>query len=121
MKRRFKRPFRLRRWILLFLVLATAGFALTISHNSPCPSPLMVDGPDLMQAVHYQCYGPPTVLRLELGSKPVLEDDMLLVKVTAASVNPLDWHFMRGEPYIMRMQAGIGAPNDARIGVDFSG
>jgi len=46
---------------------------------------------------------------------------MLLVKVHAASVNPLDWHYLRGEPYIMRMDVGLGAPKDPRIGVDFSG
>jgi NADPH:quinone reductase-like Zn-dependent oxidoreductase len=109
------------RWFLGLLVLLIAGFALTISHNSPCPSPLMVDGEGLMQAIHYQCYGSPTVLRLELAPKPELEDDMLLVKVHAAAVNPLDWHYLRGEPYVMRMQVGLGAPKDSRIGVDFSG
>jgi NADPH:quinone reductase-like Zn-dependent oxidoreductase len=45
---------------------------------------------------------------------------MLLVKVRAASVNPLDWHYLRGEPYLMRMDAASGAPGSA-LGVDFSG
>jgi NADPH:quinone reductase-like Zn-dependent oxidoreductase len=121
MKRRFRRPLRLRRWFLGVFILAIAGFALTISHNSPCPSPMMADGPETMQAIRYYCYGPTSVLQLELTGKPVLEDDMLLVKVRAAAVNPLDWHYMRGEPYIMRMDAGIGAPHDPRMGVDFSG
>src|SRR5689334_10909516 len=81
----------------------------------------MVDGEGLMQAIHYQCYGPSTVLRTELAPKPELEDDMLLVRVHAAAVNPLDWHYMRGEPYLMRLDAGLGAPSDPRLGVDFSG
>jgi len=36
-------------------------------------------------------------------------------------VNPLDWHYLRGEPYIMRMSVGIGAPKDIRLGVDYAG
>jgi NADPH:quinone reductase-like Zn-dependent oxidoreductase len=43
------------------------------------------------------------------------------VKVRAASINPLEWHYMTGTPYIMRLSAGIGAPEDPRIGVDFAG
>jgi NADPH:quinone reductase-like Zn-dependent oxidoreductase len=121
MKLRIRKRIRWGRWILATLVLAVAGFALTISHNAPCPSPLMVDSPDPMQAIHYQCYGSPSVLRLELTAKPTLEDDMLLIKVHAASVNPLDWHYLRGEPYVMRMDVGLGAPRDPRLGVDFSG
>ena len=116
-----RKRIRWGRWFLAALVLAIAGFAAAISYNSPCPSPLMVDGEGLMQAIHYQCYGSPTVLRLELAPKPDLEDDSLLVKVHAAAVNPLDWHYLRGEPYLMRMQVGLGAPKDPRIGVDFSG
>jgi NADPH:quinone reductase-like Zn-dependent oxidoreductase len=48
-------------------------------------------------------------------------DNEVVVKVHAASVNPLDWHYMRGTPYIMRMSAGIGAPTSTRLGVDYSG
>jgi NADPH:quinone reductase-like Zn-dependent oxidoreductase len=36
-------------------------------------------------------------------------------------VNPLDSHFMRGEPRVMRLGAGIGAPKDPIMGVDFAG
>ena len=43
----------------------------------------------------------------------------VLVKVKAASVNPLDWHYMRGVPYIMRLDSGFGRPKDHRLGVDF--
>jgi NADPH:quinone reductase-like Zn-dependent oxidoreductase len=44
-----------------------------------------------------------------------------LVKVRAASVNPLDWHFMRGEPYVMRLGNGLRKPKGTRLGVDFAG
>jgi NADPH:quinone reductase-like Zn-dependent oxidoreductase len=45
----------------------------------------------------------------------------VLIKVHAASVNPLDWHYMRGKPYIMRATSGFGAPDDIQLGVDFAG
>src|SRR5438105_4955171 len=121
MKLRIRKRTRWGRWILAGVVMLIAAFALTISYNAPCPSPLMVDSPDPMQAIHYQCYGSPGVLRLELAAKPMLEDDMLLVRVRAASVNPLDWHYLHGEPYVMRMDVGLGAPKDSRLGIDFSG
>jgi NADPH:quinone reductase-like Zn-dependent oxidoreductase len=54
-------------------------------------------------------------------AKPVASDDEVIVKVRAASVNPLDWHYMRGKPYVMRMGTGIGAPTDPQLGVDFAG
>ena len=121
MKSRIRRRIRWGRWILGLLVVVIATFAFTISHDAPCPAgPESANGGD-MQAIQYRCYGPPSVLALERVPKPALEDDMLLVKVASSSVNPLDWHYMRGEPYIMRMGVGIGAPKDPRMGVDFSG
>lgn len=75
----------------------------------------------MMKAIQYHCYGPPEVLRLENVEKPDAVDDQILVKVRAASVNPLDWHYVRGEPYLMRLFAGFGAPRDPRLGVDFAG
>jgi len=48
-------------------------------------------------------------------------DDQVLVRVHAASVNPVDWHYMRGEPYIMRLGSGFGAPANPRVGTDFAG
>ena len=74
-----------------------------------------------MKAVVYRCYGPPDVLTIEDLEKPMPGPDELLVRVHAASVNPYDWHFMRGSPYLMRLGSGIGAPSNIRIGADFAG
>ena len=74
-----------------------------------------------MKAIVYRCYGSPDVLEFEDIEKPTPANGEVLVKVVAASVNPLDWHFMRGSPYIMRLGSGLGAPNDASMGVDFAG
>ncbi len=122
MKSRIRKRIRWGRWILFLLVVGLGIFGFLISRNSACalPPPLAA-GTTPMNAILYRCYGPPEVLKLEQAPKPVPEDDQLLVRVHASSVNPLDWHYMRGEPYIMRMQAGFGAPKDARMGVDFSG
>ena len=74
-----------------------------------------------MKAIVYRCYGSPDVLRLEDVARPVPADNEVLVKVHAASVNPLDWHYVRGKPYVMRLDAGLGAPKIPRLGVDFAG
>jgi NADPH:quinone reductase-like Zn-dependent oxidoreductase len=108
--------------VSLLVVVALAVLAVMLSHDAPCgvAQPLAANTP-AMQAIVYRCYGSPDVVKLESIPKPTLEDDRMLVKVHAASVNPLDWHYMRGKPYIMRAGAGMGAPEDIRLGVDFAG
>ena len=118
MQRRFKVL------IIIFglVALTLATLEVTLSHNSPCgPAPALPANTDRMKAIIDRCYGPPAVLRLEEVAKPAAADGRVLVKVRAASVNPLDWHYMRGEPYFMRAIAGVGAPDSVRTGVDFAG
>jgi NADPH:quinone reductase-like Zn-dependent oxidoreductase len=74
-----------------------------------------------MQAIVYRCYGSADVLKVEQIARPTVEDDQVLVRVRAAALNPLDWHYMTGTPYIMRLSAGLGSPKDTRVGVDFAG
>jgi NADPH:quinone reductase-like Zn-dependent oxidoreductase len=108
--------------ILFILALGVSSLALVLSNTSACePAPALSSQAQKMQAIMYRCYGSPDVLKLETVEKPTPADDEVLVKVHAASVNPLDWHYMRGSPYIMRLQSGLGAPEDPRMGVDFSG
>jgi NADPH:quinone reductase-like Zn-dependent oxidoreductase len=74
-----------------------------------------------MKAIVYCDYGLKN-LKLENIEKPTPTDDQLLVRVRAASVNPYDWHFIEGTPYIMRaMGVGLRKPKDTRLGVDFAG
>src|ERR1700720_4380506 len=74
-----------------------------------------------MKAIVYCDYGLAN-LKLEDIEKPVPNDDQILVKVRAASVNPYDWHFVEGTPKIMRMMGvGLRKPKDTRLGVDFAG
>ena len=108
--------------ILGVVALAIVCLGLVISYNADClPAPEVSGGTETMKAVTYRCYGSPDVLEYGVVEKPVPGDDEVLVRVRAAGVNPLDWHYMRGSPYIMRLGSGIGAPSDPRIGVDFAG
>ena len=75
-----------------------------------------------MKAVVYTQFGPPDVLQIKDIEKPVPNDNEVLVKVRAASVNPFDWHMIRGTPYLMRaMMAGLREPKEPRVGVDCAG
>jgi NADPH:quinone reductase-like Zn-dependent oxidoreductase len=74
-----------------------------------------------MKAICYHRYGSPDVMGLEEIRRPVNDEDGVLVRVAAASVNPLDWHFMRGQPYVMRLMFGLRRPKSSRPGVDVSG
>jgi len=103
------------------LVVGIAVLAVVVSYNAPCGSPGAAPQGERMRAVVSRCYGPPDVLKIETIAKPRIGDEQVLVKVRAAAVNPLDWHFMRGEPYVMRLSSGLGTPTDAGMGVDFAG
>lgn len=73
-----------------------------------------------MKAIVYNRYGPPDVLRKEEIDTPVPKDDEVLVRIRAASVNPYDWHLVRGLPYLVRM-SGIRKPKNTSVGVDLAG
>jgi NADPH:quinone reductase-like Zn-dependent oxidoreductase len=68
-----------------------------------------------MKAVVYGRYGPPDVLELTEIDQPVPRDDQVLVRVRAASLNPADWHFMRGLPYLVRLLNGLRKPRKATV------
>jgi NADPH:quinone reductase-like Zn-dependent oxidoreductase len=74
-----------------------------------------------MKAIVYHQYGSPDVLELTQVEKPAPRDDEVLLKVHAASVNPADWHLLRGDPYIARLQLGLRKPKERVLGCDVAG
>jgi NADPH:quinone reductase-like Zn-dependent oxidoreductase len=74
-----------------------------------------------MKAAIYERYGPPDVVQISDVEKPVPNHGEVLIKVRAASVNPYDWHFIRGLPYVLRLVAGMRKPKDTRLGADVAG
>jgi NADPH:quinone reductase-like Zn-dependent oxidoreductase len=74
-----------------------------------------------MRAIVREKYGPPDVLELKDIERPVVDDDSILVRVRAASINAYDWHMMRGSPYLVRMIAGLRKPKSNAMGVDVAG
>ena len=66
-----------------------------------------------MKAAIYENYGSPDKLELKESPKPKPEHNEVLVKVHAASVNPLDWHALRGKPFFYRLSgAGVLKPKN---------
>jgi len=75
-----------------------------------------------MKAVVAPKYGSPDVLQLSEVEKPTLEDDRVLVRVHAASVNAMDWHLLRGKPFLVRLMGfGLLRPKHRILGGDFAG
>lgn len=108
--------------LLVLVVAGIASLAVVLGYTARCePAPSVIEGVQTMQAIRYRCYGSPDVLEFGSAERPEPAADQLLVRVRAAGVNPLDWHYMRGSPYFMRLMSGIGAPKDTRLGVDFAG
>jgi NADPH:quinone reductase-like Zn-dependent oxidoreductase len=74
-----------------------------------------------VKAIVCDRYGSPDVLELKEIDKPMPGDDQVLVRVQAASVNPVDWHRMRGEPLVMRATEGLIKPKNNGLGADVAG
>ena len=95
--------------------------ALLVAGTTLAKTPSPTAASRIKAIVHHE-FGSPDVLQLEEVDKPVPNDDQILIKVRAVSVNPLDWHFMEGTPYIGRPLAfGFFKPTVARLGVDYAG
>jgi NADPH:quinone reductase-like Zn-dependent oxidoreductase len=104
---------------LFITISCMAALLLSGTATGQAPSP---GAAPRIKAYFYREYGSPDVLRLEEIDKPVPADDQVLVRVRAASVNPLDWHYMEGTPYIARLlEFGLLQPKVPRLGVDMAG
>src|SRR5271166_2066062 len=76
---------------------------------------------ELMKAVVCHEYGSPDVLKYEEIEKPTPGNEEVLIKVRAASLNPLDGGSMKGRPYAIRLMTGLRRPKNNRPGVDLAG
>ena len=74
-----------------------------------------------MKAIVYTQYGSPDVLQLKEVAKPTPKDNEVLIKIHAASANPLDWHLMRAEPFLARLENGLLKPKNTKLGADVAG
>src|SRR5437870_3861283 len=113
---------RILKWSVIVIVLALLVWFQIAYWTSTNDYDRQTAAPNHpMKAIVYSDYGLSN-LKLENIEKPVPNDDQILVKVRAASINPYDWHFVEGTPYIMRMMGvGLRKPKDIQLGVDFAG
>jgi NADPH:quinone reductase-like Zn-dependent oxidoreductase len=75
-----------------------------------------------MKAIVYTKYGPPDVLHLEEVKKPAPNEEKVLVKVHAASINAGDWHLLTADPFLMRLMGiGLFEPKNTILGADIAG
>src|SRR5438034_11620401 len=115
---------RILKWItgVILVLLLLAFIAVFIAYwksTNDCGRIASPTNP--MNAIVYCDYGLAN-LKLQDIEKPTPTDDQLLVRVRAVSVNPYDWHFVEGTPYVMRaMGVGLRKPKDIQLGVDFAG
>jgi NADPH:quinone reductase-like Zn-dependent oxidoreductase len=106
---------------VVMVVAMTVGLFAYRRSDNDCTEVMAAVPAHPMKAVVYCDYGAPDVLTLQDVEKPAPADGQVLVRVRAASVNPLELHYMRGEPYIMRLGSGLRKPSNIRLGVDFAG
>src|SRR5437870_12940489 len=76
---------------------------------------------DTMKAIVYTHYGSPDVLQLKEVAKPTPQDNQVLMRMYAASANALDWHYMRGTPFLARLVNGLQKPKNTKLGADVAG
>jgi NADPH:quinone reductase-like Zn-dependent oxidoreductase len=114
---------RVLKWIALAIpvVLVALLVVAYLRSDNVCSAPDRGTPAHPVKAIVYCDYGLADVLKLESIEKPVAEEGQILVKVRAAAVNPLDWHYMRGTPYVMRLSTGLRRPKEIRLGVDYAG
>ena len=86
---------------LAVIGVAVLALAVTLSYSSDCPpAPEVAADAVTMKAVVSRCYGGPEALEYVDVVKPKPGPQEVLVEVRAAAVNPLDYHYMRGSPYL---------------------
>src|SRR5213082_3979718 len=114
---------RILKWsarvILLALIVAfLVGFIAYWRSTNDCDRKTALVSP--MKAIVFCEYGSPDVLKFEDVEKPVPNDDQVLIRVRAASLNFIDPGVMRG-PWPLRLMSGLRKPEKTRLGTDVAG
>ena len=120
-KRPRKRWKRVLKWTVctIFVALIIWGFVAYWTSTNDCERNAASPA-NPMKAVVYCDYGISN-LNVQEIEKPTPTDDQVLVTVHAASLNPLDGHFVRGMWLARLMGGGLRKPKDTRLGVDYAG
>jgi NADPH:quinone reductase-like Zn-dependent oxidoreductase len=74
-----------------------------------------------VKAILARRYGSPEVLELVDVPIPQPAADQVVVRVRGSSVNPVDWHRLRGTPFLVRLSEGVRAPKFQGLGADVAG
>jgi NADPH:quinone reductase-like Zn-dependent oxidoreductase len=74
-----------------------------------------------MKAIIYRAYGSPDVLEFVDIEKPIPKDDQVQIEIYAACVNPADWHLLRADPFLVRLDNGLLRPKNQKLGADIAG
>jgi NADPH:quinone reductase-like Zn-dependent oxidoreductase len=114
---------RILKWtgatILLALILSIfAGFIAYWRSTNDCDRKTALVNP--MKAIRFCEYGSPDVLKFEDVEKPAPNDDQVLIRVHAASLNFIDPGVMRG-PWPLRLMSGLRKPEKTGLGNDVAG
>jgi NADPH:quinone reductase-like Zn-dependent oxidoreductase len=74
-----------------------------------------------MKAAVYNNYGSPEVIRIEIIPKPIINDNQVLIRVKASSVNSGDARLRRADPWLVRILYGLIKPRHKVLGIVFAG
>lgn len=74
-----------------------------------------------MKVAYREKYGTPEVIKILDKPIPKIQENEVLIKIKAASVNRTDMGFLKGEPKIVRLFSGLLKPNTNILGCEFAG
>src|SRR6266568_2095913 len=114
---------KILKWSLLTILVASVlgflvGFIAYWRSTNDCDRKTALVKP--MKAIRFCEYGSPDVLKFEDVEKPAPNDDQVLIRVHAASLNFIDPGVMRG-PWPLRLMSGLRKPEKTRLGTDVAG